>query len=380
MFISLRNQSVPKLDNNIFLLCGEASGDMHAANLVKAMKVVQKDVQVVGWGGRKLELQGVKILKDLSELSFMGFWEVLMNLKKIRRNFRDCKRDIISQNIKTLILVDYPGFNLRIAKWAHQKGIKVIYYISPQVWAWKRNRVFQIKKYVDVLYCILPFEAEFYANYNYPVKYFGHPLLDEIVSFKEKQEGKIVKTNKPILAILPGSRKQEIEKKLPIMIDAALAFKESYDIKVACSSHVDFSFYEKFKRNSISFVYGETYELLSVSTMAIVTSGTATLETALFKVPQVVCYKSSFFSFFIAKRLIQVKYISLVNLIMNKKVVTELIQNDCTKNNIIKELKLLQENTETRTTQIEDYNHLVQLLGNSGASTRIAEDLMSTLS
>jgi lipid-A-disaccharide synthase len=362
--------------NRIFILAGEASGDLHASNLVKELLKINSELSIFGWGGDKMKDAGVEVLKELKDLSFMGFLEVLLNINKIKKNFHDCKEQLITYNIDTIILVDYPGFNLRMAKWAKLRGIHVVYYISPQIWAWKKNRVFTIRKYVDAMFCILPFEVEFYTKYNYEAHYFGHPLLDEISTFKNDKESEWLIKSGPIIAILPGSRKQEVERKLPLMIAAAKKL-EGYKIVVACAPNLPLSFYTQYQSEAIEFAQHRTYELLSHATVAIVTSGTATLETALFKVPQVVCYKSSFLSYFIAKQLVKIKYISLVNLILNRPVLTELIQQDCTSQRIYNELlKIVPDGLETKRVYSE-YELLVQLLGDSGASERIATQILS---
>ncbi len=360
----------------LFILAGEASGDLHASNLVKEMKKLKPEILFFGWGGDKMKNAGVQILKELKDLSFMGFLEVLMNFSKISKNFRDCKKQLLTNEIDTVILVDYPGFNLRMAKWCKSKGIHVVYYISPQVWAWKKNRVFTIRKYVDAMYCILPFEVDFYDKFNFDTFYFGHPLLDEINNFKENRVDTYFTKELPVVAILPGSRKQEIERKLPIMLDAANRLT-GYSIYVACAPNLPLDFYTQYKSEGVNFVQHRTYDLLNSATVAIVTSGTATLETALFNVPQVVCYKSSSISYGIAKQLIKVKYISLVNLILDKPVVKELIQQECTSDQIYLELqKILPGGTETKRV-VEEYKKLVQLLGESGASKRIAAHLLN---
>ncbi|MBM3418116.1 MAG: lipid-A-disaccharide synthase [Bacteroidetes bacterium] len=364
---------IPK---RIFLLAGEASGDLHASNLIKEMKAIDPSVVFFGWGGDKMKNAGVQVLKELKDLSFMGFLEILFNLGKINKNFRDCKEQILRNEIDTIILVDYPGFNLRMAKWSKLRGIKVIYYISPQIWAWKKNRIFTIKKYVDAMYCILPFEVEFYKEFKYDAHYFGHPLLDEIKKFHKENTETLFTSQRPILAILPGSRKQEIERKLPVMLEAAKKLK-SYSIYVACAPNLSQSVFQKYQSEEVHFVKNQTYALLTVAKVAIVTSGTATLETALFKVPQVVCYKSSAVSYFIAKQLIKVKFISLVNLILDKRVVSELIQYECTSEKIYDELvKILPGGSETKK-MLEEYTKLIQLLGESGASKRIAAHLLN---
>lgn len=366
------------MTKKFFIISGEASGDLHAANLVHEMKRIQPKYEFQGWGGDRLQNEGVIIKKHIRELAFMGFLEVVMNLKTILKNFKICKKEILDFEPDILILVDYPGFNLRIAEWAKQHNIRVFYYISPQIWAWKKNRVFKIKKSVERMYCILPFEKDFYKHYEIDVNYLGHPLLDEVQHFRTQHQEDLPTYQKPILAILPGSRKQEIERKLPIMLEAAKHFS-TYHILVACAPNLDRSYYDKFKVDGVDFIESKTYSILNVANLAIVTSGTATLETALFRIPQVVCYKSSPVSYWIARSLIHIKYISLVNLILDKSAVKELIQADCTVQKIVSELKKLEIGTEGRLKLIEDYNSLVQLLGDKGASIRIAENILQNL-
>ena len=357
----------------IFIISGETSGDLHAANLVYELKKIDSNILFFGWGGDRMISEGVHVKKHISELAFMGFVEVFLNLRTIIRNFKLCKSQIIDFNPDFIILIDYPGFNLRIAKWAHKKGIKVVYYISPQIWAWKQSRVFQIKKYVSKMYCILPFEKEFYKQFDIDVEYCGHPLLDEINRFNEIAENKLQFEN-PVLAILPGSRKQEIERKLPIMLNAAKNFS-NFEIVVACAPNLNIEFYQKYSSENVQFIKNQTYKLLNCASVALVTSGTATLETALFRVPQVVCYKSSNISFFIAKLLVKIKYISLVNLILDKLVVKELIQNDCNEENIVFELNQIVEGGIERKRILEDYDELIKKLGENGSSKRAAKKI-----
>ncbi len=359
----------------IFVIAGEASGDMHAANLIQEMKSIHADSEMVGWGGDRMKNEGVLIKKHISELAFMGFKEVILNLKTILHNFKSCKSQILEFKPDFILLVDYPGFNLRIAKWAKKKGIPVAYYISPQIWAWKQSRVFQIKENVTKMYSILPFEPEFYKKFGVEVEYCGHPLLDEIARFNQTIDNKFSSV-KPILAILPGSRKQEIERKLPIMLEAAKHFTE-HEIVVACAPNLPMNYYEKYESKNIRFVQNETYRLLNNASLAIVTSGTATLETALFRVPQVVCYKSSKMSYFIARMLVKIKYISLVNLILNREVVCELIQNQCNTERIVQELQSIEVDSIKRKTMLKDYNQLISLLGENGSSRRVAEKIWS---
>ena len=363
----------------IYIISGEASGDLHAANLVSELKKQNNSLEFRAWGGDRLRNEGVIIDKDIKELAFMGFLEVLMNIRTIFKNIRSCKENLLNFKPDLLILVDYPGFNLRIAKWAKSNGICVYYYISPQIWAWKESRIHQIKKTVERMYCILPFEKDFYMKHSLNVSYLGHPLLDEVNKFKILNNNSLELENKrPILAILPGSRKQEIERKLPLMIAASSQFPE-YTVIVACAPNLDLAYYEKFKTQEVLFVKNQTYNLLQNAELAIVTSGTATLEAALFKVPQVVCYKSSFISFWIAKKLIKIKFISLVNLIANKEIVRELIQQDCTASNIAGELIKIKKGEKKAIQMNKDYTDLIELLGNEGASSRVAEDMLKNL-
>lgn len=357
----------------IFIISGEASGDLHAANLIHEMNLLQNNLIFVGWGGDRMKSEGVLIKKHISELAFMGFKEVFLNLRTILRNFKLCKSQILEFKPDFLILVDYPGFNLRIAKWAKNEGIPVAYYISPQIWAWKQSRIFQIKKYVKKMYTILPFEPDFYQKFDVEVEYCGHPLLDEINRFNQLNDNKL-KSEKPILAILPGSRKQEIERKLPIMIEAAKHFTQ-FETVVACAPNLPLSYYLKYASADIRFIENETYKLLNSAEIAIVTSGTATLETALFRVPQVVCYKSSPLSYFIARMLVKVKFISLVNLILGRAVVSELIQKECKCDKIISEMNLILENSKMRDKILRDYDELIQLLGQNGSSKRVAKKI-----
>lgn len=366
---------------NVFILSGEASGDLHAANLVRAWKKNSSLYEFQAWGGDRLSAEGVEIKKHIRDLAFMGFAEVLQNLPTILRNFKLCKQQITDFQTDVLLLVDYPGFNLRMAKWAKSKGIKVIYYISPTVWAWKENRVFQIKRDVDRMYAILPFEPAFYQKFDIEVQYFGHPLLDEIERFQQQERKELVfPSAKPILALLPGSRKQELRKKLPLMLKAAEAFQDSHQVVIAGAPNLPVSFYQEFQLgNQVSLIQNQTYQLLSQADIALVTSGTATLETALFRVPQVVCYKSSMLSYRIAKALVKIKFISLVNLILDKEVVRELIQNDCQSELMVLELNKLCEGQTSRTEMLKAYDQLITLLGKNGCSEKMALDLIQYL-
>ncbi len=364
-------------NTKIFIIAGEVSGDLHGANLIKEINALSRNIEFIGWGGDRMEKEGMAILKHVRTLSFMGFLEVLLNLKTIIRNIKDCKNQIIASQPAALILIDFPGFNLRIAKWAKKHNIPVIYYISPQIWAWKESRVKAIRRDVSKMYCILPFEQQFYAKFNVDVSYLGHPLLDEITEFRLCESPKIIVSSKPILALLPGSRLQEVKRKLPLMIEASRSFPH-YQVVVACSINVNEAYYRLYADDTVQLIFGKTYEILNQSSIALVTSGTATLETALFKVPQVVCYKSSPLSFAIAKLLVKIKYISLANLIMNKEVVSELIQGNCTVDNMVQQLRLIEVDQPKRLEILHDYQNLATLLGQNGASKRVAEDILET--
>ena len=360
-----------------YIIAGEASGDLHGSNLMKAIAEKDKNADFRFWGGDKMQEVGGKLVKHYRDLAFMGFWEVITNLPTILRNINLCKKDIKAYNPDTLIFIDYPGFNMQIAKWAKKQGIQTNYYISPQIWAWKENRIKAIKRDIDAMYVILPFEKIFYEEkHKFPVHFVGHPLLDSIAQHKKvdddifKRENNL--DNRPIIALLPGSRKQEITKILSVMISITDKYPE-YQFVIAGAPSQEFSFYQQFITNeNIHFVSGKTYDLLSIAKCALVTSGTATLETALFNVPEVVCYKGNWLSYQIAKRIISLKYISLVNLIMDKPVVTELIQDELNSKNLKFELdKLLEENNRKKI--LRDYDELRKKLGNSGASNRTAE-------
>ncbi len=352
-----------------YIISGEQSGDMHAANLAAALKRKDENAEFRAWGGDRLKAEGATIVKYIKDLAFMGFLEVIVNLPTILRNIKFCKKDIIEFNPDALILVDYPGFNFRIAKFAKQNGIKVFYYISPQIWAWKKSRIKQIKEIVDKLFVILPFEKEYYKENNFEVNFVGHPLLDEIAKDNFTFS---IKTEKPIIALLPGSRKQEIQKILPQMLKVKNDFP-TYEFVVATTNSVEEEFYKNIIGNKeVLIAKNETYGLLKNAKAALVTSGTATLETALFSVPQVVCYKTNTFSYQIAKRLVKTKFISLVNIIMNKLVVKELIQNDLNAKNLSASLSEILENTNKEKIQ-KDYNTLKLKLGVEGASNKVAE-------
>jgi lipid-A-disaccharide synthase len=363
---------------NYYIIAGEASGDLHASNLMKELKVLDATAQFRCWGGDLMKAQGADLVKHYRDLAFMGFTEVLMNLPTILNNIKFCKKDILTHKPDVLILIDYPGFNLRISEFAKDNGIKVFYYISPQIWAWKQSRVHKIKKVVDKMFVILPFEKEFYQRFNYNVDFVGHPLLDAVENYARQINSLSIQTNKPIIALLPGSRKQEITSMLPIMLSMVKHYK-NYQFVIAAAPSQNKEFYQIFIGNSdVQLVFGETYQLLQKSEAALVTSGTATLETALFGIPEVVCYKGGAISYAIAKQLVKVKYISLVNLIMDEEIVKELIQNQLNENNLKVELdKLL--NPQTRIKMLAHYSKLKMKLGGAGASKKTAELMIDYL-
>ncbi len=366
----------------VYIIAGEASGDLHGSNLMREMLTISPELAIRFWGGDLMESVAGKPVKHIKELAFMGFIEVVMNLKTILGNIRFCKEDILNYKPDALILIDYPGFNLRIAEWAKKNGIKVYYYISPQIWAWKQNRVHTIKKVVEKMAVILPFEKSFYEKFGMQVEYVGHPLLDAIqqdtVSSKPKNDffsENSIPQNKPILALLPGSRKQEISKMLPIMLSSVSEMK-NFVICIAGapnqSEEVYYNYIPSSLSDSVKVISNQTYNLLKYADGALVTSGTATLETALYKVPQVVLYKGSTISYLIAKQLIKVKYISLVNLILDKESVKELIQHECKPALIKKELKAILPSGEKHEQLVNDYNELHASLGKGGASANAA--------
>ena len=377
-----------------YIIAGEASGDLHGSNLILKLKNLDAYATVRCWGGDKMEATGATLVKHYKDLAFMGFSEVLKNLPTIFRNLAFCKYDIQQYKPDAIILIDYPGFNLRIAKWAKPHNFKVIYYISPQVWAWKESRVKLIKKFVDKMLVILPFEKEFYKKWNYEVEYVGHPLVEVIDNFKQEseignrqsaisnQQSANSKQQSEIVALLPGSRKQELKIKLPIMLRVAAHFP-NYQFLVARAPGIEDEFYDKFlvSFQNVGSVSDQTYSLLLKAKAALVTSGTATLETALFDVPEIVCYKGNALSYQVAKWLIKIKYICLVNLIMNKEVVKELIQDDLTVKNLKKELAAILNDT-LKCQQIKhDYCELKKLLQLGGnASSNAAASIYTFLS
>jgi lipid-A-disaccharide synthase len=360
-----------------YIIAGEASGDLHGSNLMKEIYKIDPQANIRFWGGDLMQSVGGNLVKHYKKLAFMGFVEVIINLKTILKNIDFCKKDILEFSPDKLIFIDYPGFNMRIAKWSKTQKIENHYYIAPQIWAWNEKRIKAIKRDFDFLYVILPFEKYFFEEkHHFKVYYVGHPLIDAITNtenidtLKFSQENNI--PNKPLIALLPGSRKQEINKMLQLMLSISQDFM-NYQFVIAGAPSIEKFFYQRFiNQENVSIVYNKTYDLLQNATAALVTSGTATLETALFKVPEVVCYKANWFSYHIAKRIITLKYISLVNLIMDKEVVKELIQNDLNKDNLKQELNAILQ-TNKRILISKEYENLEKKLGGKGASKRVAQ-------
>lgn len=366
-----------------YIIAGEASGDLHGSNLMKELKKKDPQAEFRFWGGDLMQEAGGTMVRHYRDLAFMGFVEVAMNIRTILKNISFCKKDIAAYQPDVVILIDYPGFNLRIAPYAKSLGIPVVYYISPQVWAWKSGRVKLIRQVVDKMLVILPFEKDYYRNeWDFETEFVGHPLIDAIAQRETPDEAafrqKWQLSSKAIIALLPGSRKQEIQTKLPIMLSVVDDFPE-YQFVIAGAPGQEREFYQPFLKNGVQLVENQTYNLLQLSHAALVTSGTATLETALLNVPQVVCYKGSRISYEIGKRLIRnIQFISLVNLIMNREVVTELIQNDLNYKNLKEELSKILEGSK-RTEMLSAYNQLRNTLGGRGASERAAQEIMKLL-
>jgi lipid-A-disaccharide synthase len=364
----------------LYIIAGEASGDLHGSNLILALKSKRPDIQIRCWGGELMKEAGGDVVKHYKDLAFMGFVEVLLNIKTILNNFDFCKKDILAFQPDAVVFIDYPGFNLRMAKFAKTNGFKVYYYISPQVWAWKQSRVKIIKQYVDRLFVILPFEKAFYQKFGVDATFVGHPLLDQINKNQQNNQWRKAHllNDKPIIALLPGSRKQEILKILPLMLEVIPRFENDFQFVLAAAPSVGIDVYEKLVQHTgVKIIENQTYAILRESRVALVTSGTATLETALFRVPQVVCYKANSLSVFIARKLIKVPYISLVNLIMDRKIVEELIQDDLNLDSIIKELEKILPDGQFRQNMLKGYDELILALGEGGASEKVAEGILN---
>lgn len=366
-----------------YILAGEASGDLHGSNLMKALYKEDPQAQIRFWGGDLMQEVGGELVVHYKDRAFMGFIEVIFNLRRILGFIKKCKNDIDAFSPDALIFIDNSGFNLRIAKWAKPLGYTTHYYISPQVWASRASRVKGIKASIDHMYTILPFVKDFYKQYDYNAQFVGHPLLDAIEDRPLTDPSIFRATNrlndKPIIALLPGSRKQEIKVMLSSMLSVVSSFPE-YQFVIAGAPSQDVSYYKSFTKGypQVHFVKNKTYDLLAVSDVALVTSGTATLETALFKVPQVVCYKGNWISYEIAKRIIKLDYISLVNLIMDKEVVVELIQNDLNTKSLKNALNQLLDKTH-REQLFAHYFELETRLGEGGASLKTAKAIVNSL-
>jgi lipid-A-disaccharide synthase len=369
-----------------YILAGEASGDLHASNLIKEIGLLDPQAQFRGFGGDLMEEAGMTVLKHYRDMAFMGLVPVIMNIRTIQKNFRFCEQDMLAFKPDVLILVDYPGFNLRMAKFAKAHGIRTFYYISPKIWAWKQKRVHRVKAYVDDMFTILPFETEFYSRFDYKVNYVGNPLLDAILQKKtEPDYPRFFAENnlpdKPILALLPGSRKGEISVLLPTMLEATSRFPE-FQCVIAGAPNMGPEFYQPFmKSHTAPIIWGKTYEILIHSRAAIVSSGTATLETAILNVPQVVVYQltPNWLFKYLKKYFLKTKWVSLVNIILKKEAVRELIQSDFTLENIVNEMNKIVHDPYYESRMLADYRHMMTLLGNEGASQRAAKLMVSKL-
>jgi len=366
----------------LYIIAGEASGDLHGSNLIKAMRAQEPTLNIRAWGGDLMQAQGADVVKHYRDLAFMGFYEVIINLRTIMRNFQFCEKDIADFQPDALILIDYPGFNLRMAKWANARKIPVLYYIAPQVWAWKEKRIHAMRKHINHLFVVLPFEKEYFEKRDMPVTFVGHPLLDQISESLESAEEFRQRNGlsaQPIIALLPGSRKQEIRAMLPMMLQMIHRFPHhQFVIAGAPSQHADF-YASIISNNHAPVLFGQTSEILRHASAGLITSGTATLEAGIYRVPQVVCYKGSVISYMIAKRLVKIRYISLVNLILNRAVVKELIQNEFNLTRLESELQALLIDENNRARIQRDYDELNTILGGAGASLRTANAMLKII-
>ncbi len=367
-----------------YIISGEASGDLHGSNLIRAIHQQDPNAEIRCWGGDRMQQAGATLVKHYRDLAFMGFVEVIRHLRTIFKNIDFCKKDITSFQPDVLVLIDYPGFNLRIAEWARQSALatkdrgamRIAYYISPQVWAWKENRVKKIKRDVDKMLVVLPFEVDFYKKWDFEVTYVGHPLVEVVSQAKSSAVTNPI-SGKPVIALLPGSRTQEIKIKLPEMLKMVHHFPGYQFVVAQAAAQPDSLYKEIIAGRPVSIVKDQTYNLLKQSVAALVTSGTATLETALFGVPQVVCYKGNAVSFWLATKLVHVKYISLVNLIMDKPLIKELIQNDLNETNLLGELKKILGDEAYQSGIKSGYDSLWHLLGDSPASANAAKEIIA---
>lgn len=368
-----------------FIIAGEPSGDLHGSALVRNLLVADPHAEISCWGGDLMKNEGAVLLKHYRDTAFMGAWEVLLNIRRIKTNFSECRKQIGEIRPDVVILIDYPGFNLRIARYVKKQGIKVYYYISPKFWAWREGRVKRVKRYVDRMYIIFPFEKEFYKRHGYDATFMGNPLVDHVESWRRSSgSGEAVKASldldtRPVIALLAGSRHQEVAEILPVMVSVAAGFPD-YQFVVAGMDHLPVELYERITASlPVRVINGRTYDLLLVAEAALVTSGTATLEAALFGVPQVVCYRTSPVTYHLAKLFIRVRFISLVNLIMDREVVRELIQNDLNQGRLHSELQCILATGYRHEAIKRDYGILREILGVSGASARVAEDMTRNL-
>lgn len=366
-----------------YIISGEASGDMHGANLIKSLKTQDPQADFRCWGGDLMQAQGATVVKHYKDLAFMGFAEVVMHLGTILSNFRFCRKDMDAYRPDMVILIDYPGFNMPMARYAHKKGYKVFYYIAPQVWAWRTGRIKKLKKYTDAVYTLMPFERKFYEAYGVQAHFEGNPLVDALLAYKPDEEflRKFQDVDiRPIAVILPGSREQEIRRILPLMLEAAYQ-EPRFRYVVAGSRNIPDSLYWEYMRPypMMDLVYDHTYELFSMAEVGIIKSGTSTLEAALFGVPEVVCYKTSALTYCLGRLFVNksVRFISLVNLIMDRPVVVELLQKDFTVNRLLWEIRKIASNTEERRNQLRDFAELKQVMGNGGTSDRVAASIIS---
>nr|WKN36307.1 lipid-A-disaccharide synthase [Tunicatimonas sp. TK19036] len=362
-----------------YIIAGERSGDLHGGNLIKAIHQQDAEAEVRCWGGDDMEKAGATLVKHYRDMAFMGFLEVLKNLRTIQGFLKTCQADMLAYQPDAVILIDYPGFNMRMAKFAKEQGWPVYYYIAPKTWAWNASRTHKLRKYVDEVFSILPFETPFFEKYGVNVTYVGNPLHDAIRDFSPDANFRkqYQLTDQPIIALLPGSRKQEIQNILTTMLEVVPHFPD-YQFVVAAVDNLPASFYDPVKNHpQVKVITGQTYQILHEARAAAVTSGTATLETALFEVPQIVCYKTSYFSYKIAQTLIQVPYISLVNLIADKPVVPELIQHDFQPSRITPLLKSLLEESDQRNGQLADYQKLKSQLGEEPTASLVAAKICS---
>lgn len=368
-----------------FIIAGEPSGDLHGSNLVRHLRLADTAADISCWGGDMMQKAGARLLKHYRETAFMGVWEVIANIRKVKANFSECRSQITEVQPDVVILIDYPGFNLRMARFAKESGFRVYYYISPKFWAWREGRVKKLKRFVDRLYIIFPFEKEFYSRHQFPAIFMGNPLIDHIEGWRgnappaEAIKSSLDLDSRPVIALLSGSRNQEVSRILPLMASVAPSFPD-YQFVVAAMDHLPAELYRRCTEGyPVRIINGRTYDLLAVAEAALVTSGTATLEAALFDVPQAVCYSTSRLTYSLAKWVIKVRFISLVNLVMDREVVRELIQNQLNLTGLHRELSQILSTGYRHGMMKRDYSELREILGGSGASERVAADMVASL-